>query len=127
LGHHFDDAVETFFLSLFYEGRLNCFAPVTYLDRTEITKIRPLLYVYERDIIGVARRLELPILASGCPADGYTRREQIKELLKTLGTDYKDIKKQVFSAIQRSDLKGWKKIPDFIEEKESASSETAGE
>lgn len=112
LGHHLDDAVETFFMSLFFEGRINCFAPVTFLDRTGITKIRPMLYVYEKEIIGVARRYELPVLASGCPADGYTKRQEIKELIKNLGVDYRDLKKQVFSAIQRSELRGWEATPD---------------
>jgi len=120
LGHHLDDAVETFFMSLFFEGRINCFSPVTYLDRSGVTKIRPLLYVYERDIIGTARRYELPVLENECPANGHTKRQEIKELIRGLGVDYKDLKKLVFSAIQRSNLKGWQKIPEAPRRKSGA-------
>jgi tRNA 2-thiocytidine biosynthesis protein TtcA len=109
LGHHLDDAIETFFISLFYEGRINCFSPVTYLDRTDLTKIRPMLYVYEREIISFARRADLPVLSSGCPADGSTTRSRIKQFIEGLALDKKDIKKQVFSAIQKSYIKGWQK------------------
>ncbi len=84
LGHHFDDAVETFFLSLFYEGRLSCFQPVTYLDRTGITQIRPLLYCGEKLIRHTAERLQLPVVLNPCPADGNTKRQEVKELIYEL-------------------------------------------
>ncbi|MBQ1270146.1 MAG: tRNA 2-thiocytidine biosynthesis protein TtcA, partial [Clostridia bacterium] len=77
LGHHFDDAVETFMLSLFYEGRLSCFLPVTYLDRTDLHVIRPMLYMTEREVINFANRQNLPICKSGCPVDKETKREDI--------------------------------------------------
>ena len=88
LGHHRDDAVETFFLSLFYEGRLSCFQPVTYLDRTDITQIRPLLYCGEGMVCGAAKRHDLPVVHNPCPADGNTRRQEVKELVAKLGKDY---------------------------------------
>jgi len=107
LGHHFDDAVETFFLSLFYEGRLSCFQPVTYLDRTDITQIRPLLYCGEGMVRGAALRHELPIVHNPCPADGNTRRQEVKELIERLRKDYPNLKDYVFGAMQRLPLPEW--------------------
>ena len=107
LGHHRDDAVETFFLSLFYEGRLSCFQPVTYLDRTGITQIRPLLYCSEGMVRGAARRNGLPIVHNPCPADGHTRRQEVKELVAKLGEDYPKLKDYVFGAMQRLPLPEW--------------------
>jgi tRNA(Ile)-lysidine synthase TilS/MesJ len=78
LGHHFDDAVETFFLSLFYEGRLSCFQPVTYLDRTGITQIRPMLYCGEGLVRSAAAREGLPVVHNLCPANGSTKRQEVK-------------------------------------------------
>lgn len=109
LGHHNDDVLETFLLSLFYEGRINCFAPVTYLDRTDLYSIRPLIYVREGDIKGVARRLEIPVLKSSCPADGNTKREEVKNILATLDKSVNPgLKKRLFTAIQNSGIDGWK-------------------
>ena len=107
LGHHFDDAVETFFLSLFYEGRLSCFQPVTYLDRTEITQIRPLLYCGEGMVRNAAIRHELPIVHNPCPADGNTRRQEVKELIEDLRKTYPNLKDYVFGAMQRLPLPEW--------------------
>lgn len=107
LGHHFDDAVETFFLSLFYEGRLSCFQPVTYLDRTDITQIRPLLYCGEGMVRNAAIRHELPIVHNPCPADGNTRRQEVKELIERLRKDYPNLKDYVFGAMQRLPLPEW--------------------
>lgn len=107
LGHHFDDAVETFFLSLFYEGRLSCFQPVTFLDRTGVTQIRPLLYCGEGHIRNVAEREGLPVLHNPCPADGYTRRQEVKELVAELGKRYPQLKTRVFGAMQRLPLPEW--------------------
>lgn len=84
LGHHFDDVVETYMLSLMYEGRISCFKPVTYLDRRGITLIRPLLYTPEHYIRSFARREALPIVHNPCPADGNTKRQEVKDLLRTL-------------------------------------------
>ena len=107
LGHHFDDAVETFFLSLFYEGRLSCFQPVTYLDRTGITQIRPLLYCGEGMIRNAALRHHLPIVHNPCPADGNTRRQEVKELVASLSQQYPRLKDYVFGAMQRLPLPEW--------------------
>ena len=107
LGHHFDDAVETFFLSLFYEGRLSCFQPVTFLDRTGITQIRPLLYCGEGMVRNAAIRHELPIVHNPCPADGNTRRQEVKELVGRLRKDYPNLKDYVFGAMQRLPLPEW--------------------
>jgi len=109
LGHHFDDAVETFMLSQFYEGRLSCFFPVTWLDRKQITMIRPLLYVTEAIASGAARRYALPVVENPCPADGNTKRQEVKDLLKELNTKYPGIRNKIFGAIQRLPLPGWEK------------------
>ena len=109
LGHHFDDAVETFMLSLFYEGRLNCFYPVTFLDRRGITVIRPMLYIPERQVINFARRQELPVVHNLCPADKHTKREEVKALLRELEHTHHDLRERIFGAIQRYPLVGWEK------------------
>jgi Predicted ATPase of the PP-loop superfamily implicated in cell cycle control len=107
LGHHYDDAIETFFLSLFYEGRISCFQPVTYLDRTDVTQIRPLLYCGEQLVRTVAAKEQLPIIHNTCPADGYTKRQEIKDLVKELEGRYPDLKQRVFGGMQRHPLLGW--------------------
>ena len=107
LGHHYDDAVETFLMSLIFEGRLSCFQPVTYLDRTGITQIRPLLYCGENLIRHTAQRLALPVVKNRCPADGNTKRQEVKELIRTLGQQYPNLKNRVFGAMQRLPLPGW--------------------
>lgn len=107
LGHHYDDAVETMVMSLFLEGRISCFQPVTYLDRSQVTQIRPLLYVQEREVRGAVRRLNLPIVENPCPANGATKREEMKELLLQLEKRFPQLKKKIFGAIQRYPLYGW--------------------
>ncbi len=109
LGHHYDDAVETFMLSLLYEGRLSCFQPMTYLDRKDITVIRPMLLIPERKLTAFARRADLPVVHNPCPADKHTKREDAKQLLSELEGRYPGIKGNVFGAIKRSNLKGWQK------------------
>ena len=107
LGHHFDDAVETFLMSLLYEGRIGCFEPVTYLSRTGITQIRPMLYVGEQAIAHFAERYELPVVHNVCPADKHTKRQEVKELIVTLQAQYPDLKSKVFGAMQRLPLPKW--------------------
>lgn len=107
LGHHFDDVVETYMLSLFYEGRISCFQPVTYLDRADITLIRPLLYVPEYFVRSFAQRHELPIVHNPCPADGNTKRQEIKDLLKNLEQTMPGLRERIFGAMQRYPLDGW--------------------
>ena len=109
LGHHFDDAVETMLMNLFLEGRIGCFQPVTYLDRTDVTQLRPMLYVEERDVRNAVSRLELPIVHNPCPANGSTQREETKALLKELEQRYPNLRKKIFGAIQRYPLYGWSK------------------
>lgn len=107
LGHHYDDAVETFFLSLFYEGRLSCFQPVTYMDRSDVTQIRPLLYVSESMVRDAAQRLDLPVVHNPCPADGSTKRQEVKDLIAALQAQYPDLKTKIFGAMQRLPLPNW--------------------
>lgn len=107
LGHHFDDVVETYMLSLFYEGRISCFQPVTYLDRSGVTLIRPLLYTPEYLVRAFAGRHALPVVHNPCPADGSTKRQEIKDLLKTLEQTMPGLRERIFGAIQRYPLKGW--------------------
>ena len=106
-GHHKDDVVETLMMSLIYEGRINTFSPVTYLDRTDITVIRPLLYIDEADIIGFANKYDLPVAGKLCPADGYTKREYVKDLLDGINRDNPGVKDRMFTAIEGSRIKGW--------------------
>lgn len=108
-GHHKDDVVETLLLSMIFEGRLHCFAPVTYLDRMDLTVIRPLLYVNEADIIGFKNKMELPVAKSPCPMDGYTKREYAKDLVKQLNQDHSGAKERIFRAIVNGNIKGWEK------------------
>ena len=107
LGHHHDDAVETFLMSLFYEGRISCFQPVTYLDRTGVTQIRPMLYVPEQTVVHLAQRLELPVVHNTCPADKNTKRQEVKDLIVSLQAMYPDLKTKLFGAMQRFPLPAW--------------------
>lgn len=107
LGHHYDDAVETFLMSLFYEGRISCFEPVTYLSRTGVTQIRPMLYVGEKAVAHFAEKYELPVVHNVCPADKHTKRQEIKELIAQMQTQYPDLKTKIFGAMQRMPLPQW--------------------
>ena len=107
LGHHYDDAIETLLMNLLFEGRIGCFQPVTYLNRTGVTQIRPLLYCREDDIRRAAERLHLPVVHNPCPADGSSRRQEIKELIGQLEKTYPDLKQKLFGSIQRYPLYGW--------------------
>ena len=115
LGHHFDDAVETFMLNLFFEGRLGCFSPVTYLSNRDLTMIRPLLYAKEKDIEYFARRNPLPILPSLCPEDKHTERENMKALLHTLEKQNPGLRHRLFHAMCEGGIDGFKptgRLPD---------------
>ena len=107
LGHHYDDAVETFMMSLLYEGRISCFQPVTELDRMGVTQIRPMLYIHEKTVDNFANRMQLPVIENRCPADKHTKREEIKQLVYDLSTRYPDLKERVFGAMQRLPLPEW--------------------
>lgn len=105
--HHKDDVVVTMLMSLIYEGRFHTFSPVTYLDRMDLTVIRPLMYVNEVDVIGFINKNNVPVVKSPCPADGNTRREYVTQLLAQLNRENPGVKERMFTAILRSDLKGW--------------------
>ena len=107
LGHHYDDAVETFMMSLLFEGRISCFQPVTDLDRTGIIQIRPMLYIHEQSIQNFSKRYELPILENHCPVDKQTKREEVKKLIYDLSATYPELKERIFGAMQRFPLPEW--------------------
>lgn len=98
LGHNKDDLIETMLMSLIYEGRINTFKPISYLDRTQVTAIRPILFIDEIDTKGFANKYPLPVLKSKCPADGNTKREYAKELMHRLDAENKGAKKSLFNA-----------------------------
>lgn len=105
--HHKDDVVETMLMSLIYEGRFHTFNPVTYLDRMDLTVIRPLMYMNEADVIGFVNKNQIPVVKSPCPADGYTKREYVKQLLKKLNQENPGVKQRMFTAIQDGGMAGW--------------------
>ena len=110
LGHHFDDVVETFMLNLFHEGRIGTFSPVTYLSRTGLTVIRPLVYMPEKDIRYFASKAGLPTLGRLCPADGNTEREEMKKLLAELDRQHRGLKYRIFGAIRRGKVDGFSDV-----------------
>lgn len=105
--HHKDDIIETMLLSLIFEGRFHSFSPRTYLDRMDLTVIRPLMYVSEADIKGFQNKYNLPVVKSPCPADGYTKREYAKNLLRQMNLDHPGAKERMFAAILNGQIKGW--------------------
>ena len=110
LGHHMDDAVETLLMSLFYEGRIASFQPVTYMSRSGVTQIRPMVYCREKDVVGYVRAKNLPTVQSTCPVDGASKRQEIKELIRDLSATFPDIKTKVFGAMQRLPLDNWEPL-----------------
>ena len=118
LGHHFDDAVETFMLNLFFEGRIGCFSPVSYLSRTDLRLIRPMIYMPEKDVRYFAKKAELPILPSTCPADGNTQREEMKKLLAELDRKHDGLRYRIFGAMQRGEIDGFREISPMKGKKE---------
>ena len=107
LGHHFDDVVDTFMLNLFFEGRIGCFQPVTYLSRKDITVIRPMIYMPEKDVRYFASHSNLPVVKSTCPADGNTERAEMQKLLTGLERTYPGLRYRIFGAIQRGEVDGF--------------------
>jgi len=100
LAHHREDALETFMLSLIYEGRLHTFHPVTYLSRSRLTVIRPLIYLPESHSARMAKELDLPVMHNPCPANGHTKRQEMKELLAALSKTYPQLKSRMLHALQ---------------------------
>ncbi len=109
LGHHRDDAIETFAMNLLYEGRIGCFQPVSYLDRKDVRTIRPMIYLTERQIISTVERLGIPTVKNPCPMDHTSMRKETKDLLKEAEDHFPGLNEKLFGAIQRSELTGWKK------------------
>ena len=99
--HHKDDLITTMFLSLLYEGRFHTFSPKTFLDDTGLTVIRPLILTYEADIIGFIHKYSIPVMKSPCPADGHTKREYTKNLVKQLSKENPGVKERLFAAIRK--------------------------
>lgn len=109
LGHHYDDAVNTFMMSLVFEGRLSCFRPVTYLDRSGMTQIRPMLYAGEDAVAELAESMSLPVVRSTCPMDTDSKRREIQRFVENLEKSYPELKAKIFGAMQRLPLPGWEK------------------
>lgn len=107
LGHHFDDAVETFMMNLLNEGRIGCFSPVTHLARCGLVQIRPMVMAPEKEVIRAARRLDLNVVKSKCPADGHTSRQRTKELLAELEKTNKGVTERIFGAMRRGKIDSW--------------------
>lgn len=107
LGHNYNDVVETFVMNLTIEGRLGCFAPKSYLSRKDLTLIRPLVFAPEKDITKAAKKNELPIVKSKCPADKNTSRERVKQELAERDRIDKGFSDRLFGALRRSGLDGW--------------------
>lgn len=107
LGHNEDDVLETFLLNLLYTGNISTFAPVSYMDRSQITLIRPLIYAPEKYIRKFIRKNNIEIMQKACPMDGHSKREDIKKLIQTLSLDIPTIKANLYGAIKRSNIKGW--------------------
>ncbi len=108
--HHRDDVVDTMMMSLIYEGRFHTFRPVTYLDRTQITVIRPLIYMSEADIIGFVRKNNVPVVKSPCPADGHTKRETVKNLVQKINLEAPGVRERMFTAVLHGNLDGWNSL-----------------
>ena len=107
LGHHKNDAAETFLMNLLAGGTLACFSPKSYLDRRDLTLIRPLIFAQEADIARCAERAALPVVKSRCPVDGCTNRQRTKELLADLSAAYGPLNDKILSAMQKAGLSGW--------------------
>ncbi len=107
LGHHLDDAVETFFMNLLNGGKISCFSPVTYLSRKDITLIRPLIYCTESAIADFSKRLNFSILKSKCPMDKTSNREKTSKFIQKLQLEYPDIKSKVIGAMKRANISKW--------------------
>lgn len=107
LGHHKNDAAETFWMNLLAGGRIASFSPKSYLDRRELTLIRPLVFVEEEDIAAYVRRAQLPVVKSRCPVDGCTNRQDAKEMLAQLSARYGNVDDKILSALQKSGISGW--------------------
>ena len=107
LGHHLDDAAETFLMNLLNGGKIGCFSPVSYLSNKKLYLIRPLIFAYEKDVAAAARRANLPVVKSRCPMDKVSNRQNMKELLKSLEKEYPAVRKKIVGALERSHIDNW--------------------
>lgn len=112
--HHKDDIIETMLLSLIFEGRFHSFSPKTYLDRMDLTVIRPMMFVDEADVIGFKNRYALPVVKSPCPIDGHTKRQYAKDLVHQLNLEHPGAKQRMFTAILNGNIQGWPKRLEHI-------------
>ncbi|MGL5348746.1 MAG: tRNA 2-thiocytidine biosynthesis TtcA family protein [Peptostreptococcaceae bacterium] len=103
LGHHKDDAIETFLMSMFYEGRVNCFSPKTYMDKQDLTIIRPMIYIEEYMTKKAVKDFDYPVIQNPCPANGHTKRQDTKELITLLNSQMPGVKNNIFGALNNSD------------------------
>ena len=110
LGHNEDDVLETFFLNLLYAGNLSTFAPVSYMDRSQITLIRPLIYAPEKDIRNFVKRNNIKVMPKNCPMDGVSKREDMKNLLYKFAIAIPNVRANIMGAIKRANINGWKEI-----------------
>lgn len=117
LGHNEDDVLETFFLNLLYGGSINTFAPVSYMDRSKVTLIRPLVYAPEKYIRNFVKRNNIQIMPKACPMDGVSKREDIKELIFSLQKDIPTLRANLFGAIKRGNINGWNSPKNEINDK----------
>lgn len=107
LGHHMDDAAETFLMNLFNGGKIGCFSPVSYLSNKKLYLIRPLIFAYEKDVAAAARQANLPVVKSRCPMDKVSNRQNMKDLLRSLEKDYPAVRKKIVGALERSHIDSW--------------------
>ncbi len=107
LGHHTDDAAETFMMNLLSGGRIESFRPVTYLSRKDLTMIRPMIFATEKEVASAARKMKLPTVESPCPEDKTSNRNNMKELLKELEKNYPAVKEKIIGGLQKAELSGW--------------------
>lgn len=110
LGHNEDDVLETFFLNLLYAGNLSTFAPTSYMDRSKITLIRPMIYIPEKEVRKFVKRQSIEVMPKVCPMDGISKRESIKELIAKLVKDIPTVRANVMGAIKRANINGWKEF-----------------
>ena len=110
LGHHLDDAVETFYMNLWQEGRIGCFSPVTYLSRRDLTLIRPMLLATEAEVKAAVYEEGLPIVKSRCPADGATTREATKDFVRERCRTDHAFRQKTLHALQDSGIDGWRPL-----------------
>lgn len=105
--HHMDDVIETAFLSMIFEGRFYSFPPKTYMEDSDLTIIRPMIYVSEAEVKGFRNIYQLPVVNNPCPMDGNTKREYVKQLIRQINLEHPGVKTRLFHAIQTGNIDGW--------------------